>query len=67
MPEAHTGIIFTRHFTSSICWMVHNLQGLALEPSGCNSPSVIIAALFKNLNQQENITIDHPFMKILSL
>ena len=32
MPEAHTGITFIRHFTSSICWMLHNLHLFALKP-----------------------------------
>lgn len=49
IPDAHIGMIRNRHFVSSIFWTVHSLQGFEFEPSDWMSPSVIKAALFKNL------------------
>lgn len=40
----------TKHLTSSICWVVHNVHGSAADPSGFSlSSGVMIAALSKNL------------------
>lgn len=49
IPEAHTGTILIKHFSSSICWMLQRFQWFVGEPSGFSSPSTIIAALFRHL------------------
>lgn len=51
IPEAHIGMTLNKHLVSSTFWMLHSLQGVELEPSGRTSPSIIKAALLKNLNE----------------
>lgn len=56
IPEAHIGMILTRHLTSSTSWMLHNHLFLG-EPSSSKSFLVVIAALFKNLSQHQPVHI----------
>lgn len=52
MAEAHMGITFNTHFTSSTCWMLQSFHGSDGDPSGLISSSgVTIAALLRNLIQ----------------
>ena len=49
IPADQTGTIRIKHFTSSTSWMLHNRHLFAGTPSDVRSPSIITAALSRNL------------------
>lgn len=55
------GKILSKVLKSSTSCTLHSLQGFAMEPSKCTSPSVIRAARFKHL-QEKNQSIPKLFI-----